>query len=170
MRLDFESFYWFLNIQAITVLINTTALLEWHFQSICGTLKNPVCNTINVDYFCKQKGTKSVFSNLGQKMHRQRTAKYEKVSQNSDDEEEENVQVTIQNGEPSKKFKKTLNFLPEQFKFQIERPVPWKAIIYAAILFVLGLILLLCGCLIHIDRVDNTVSDKIWPFHKRRLK
>ena len=57
--------------------------------------------------------------------------------------------------------KKLLNpvthFLPEQFNLK-ERPIPWKAIGYATILFVLGTILLLCGCLIHVGHIDNNVS------------
>ena len=63
--------------------------------------------------------------------------------------------------QPSTIKKKLLNpvthFLPEQFNLK-ERPIPWKAIGYATILFILGTILLLCGCLIHVGHIDNQVS------------
>eukprot|EP00092_Neocalanus_flemingeri_P041924 GFUD01045659.1.p1 GENE.GFUD01045659.1~~GFUD01045659.1.p1 ORF type:complete len:135 (-),score=33.57 GFUD01045659.1:899-1258(-) len=54
-------------------------------------------------------------------------------------------------------------FLAEQF----ERPpakVPWKAIIYALVLFLLGSVLLTVGCLIltgYIDQVEH--GDRFWP-------
>ena len=54
---------------------------------------------------------------------------------------------------PKQKFK---DFVPEQFRIP-QRPIPWTAICYATLLFVLGTILLLCGCLIHVGHVDNEV-------------
>ena len=52
--------------------------------------------------------------------------------------------------------KKFSDFVPEQF-YRPERPIPWTAICYATLLFVIGTILLLCGCLIHVGHVDNEV-------------
>ena len=48
------------------------------------------------------------------------------------------------------------DFLPEQFELK-KRPVPWKAIGYAVLLFVIGTALLIAGCLIHTGHVDNEV-------------
>jgi len=54
-------------------------------------------------------------------------------------------------------------FLPEQFELK-KRPIPWKAIGYAIILFVVGTILLVTGSLIHIGHVDNEkYGDRLWP-------
>ena len=47
-------------------------------------------------------------------------------------------------------------FLPEQFELK-KRPIPWKAISYAVILFVVGTALLIAGSLIHVGHVDNEV-------------
>jgi hypothetical protein len=51
------------------------------------------------------------------------------------------------------------------FKFQRpNKKVPWKSISYAVGLFVMGTVLLLCGCLIHIGKVDNDkYGDRLWP-------
>ena len=48
-------------------------------------------------------------------------------------------------------------FLPEQFELK-KRPIPWKAIGYAVILFVVGTALLIAGSLIHSGHVDNEVK------------
>ena len=48
-------------------------------------------------------------------------------------------------------------FLPEQFELK-KRSIPWKAITYAVILFVVGTALLVAGSLIHIGHVDNEVN------------
>ena len=50
-------------------------------------------------------------------------------------------------------------FIPEQFKIA-ERPIPLKSIAFAAFLFILGTILLLCGTLIHTGHLDNQVKLK----------
>ena len=55
-----------------------------------------------------------------------------------------------------KRKEKHSNFLPEQFKCR-ERPIPWKSIAYAAVLFIAGTILLLMGALIHTGHIDNQV-------------
>ena len=55
-----------------------------------------------------------------------------------------------------KRKKKFADFVPEQFCIP-QRPIPWTAICYATILFVIGTVLLLCGCLIHVGHVDNEV-------------
>ena len=90
-----------------------------------------------------------------------RQRKYETLPSSDDNSGLEEIPVKVH--KPSKR-KKLLNpvthFLPEQFNLK-ERPIPWKAIGYAAILFILGTILLLCGCLIHIDHIDNNV----WHFY-----
>ena len=45
-----------------------------------------------------------------------------------------------------------------------KRDVPWKSIMYAVALFVMGTILLVCGCLIHVGKVDNDrYGDRLWP-------
>ena len=45
-----------------------------------------------------------------------------------------------------------------------KRKVPWKSILYAVGLFVMGTALLLCGCLIHVGKVDNEkYGDRLWP-------
>ena len=48
-------------------------------------------------------------------------------------------------------------FVPEQFELK-KRSIPWKAISYAVILFVVGTALLVAGSLIHIGHVDNEVN------------
>jgi len=54
-------------------------------------------------------------------------------------------------------------FLPEQFELK-KRPIPWKAISYAVILFVVGTALLIAGSLIHVGHVDNEkYGDRLWP-------
>ena len=47
-------------------------------------------------------------------------------------------------------------FSPSQFKLK-EEAVPWKAVGLAALLFVLGAVLLAAGCLIHTGHVENEV-------------
>ena len=77
---------------------------------------------------------------------------YEKLP--SDDEFQE---------DKSRKKKTTTNFLPEQFTKR-ERPIPWKSIAYAAILFIVGTALLLMGCLIRTGHIDNQrYADRLWP-------
>jgi hypothetical protein len=51
------------------------------------------------------------------------------------------------------------------FQFLLpQRKVPWKSIAYAVGLFVMGTILLICGCLIRIGHVDNErYGDRLWP-------
>jgi len=62
-----------------------------------------------------------------------------------------------------KRKKKFADFVPEQFCIP-QRPIPWTAICYATILFVIGTVLLLCGCLIHVGHVDNEkYGDRLWP-------
>jgi len=54
-------------------------------------------------------------------------------------------------------------FVPEQFELK-KRSIPWKAISYAVILFVVGTALLVAGSLIHIGHVDNEkYGDRLWP-------
>ena len=55
-----------------------------------------------------------------------------------------------------KRKKKFADFVPEQFCIP-QRPIPWTAICYATLLFVIGTVLLLCGCLIHVGHVDSEV-------------
>ena len=85
-----------------------------------------------------------------------RQRKYERIPS----EDQSDIPDVHKTTKRSKKFE---NFLPEQFKLR-ERPIPWKAIGYAAILFVLGTVLLLCGCLIHVGHIDNQrYGDRLWP-------
>ena len=85
-----------------------------------------------------------------------RQRKYERIPS----EDQSDIPSVHKSTKRSKKFE---NFLPEQFKLR-ERPIPWKAIGYAAILFVLGTVLLLCGCLIHVGHIDNQrYGDRLWP-------
>ena len=45
-----------------------------------------------------------------------------------------------------------------------KRKVPWKSIAFAVGLFVMGTVLLVCGCLIHIGHVDSDkYGDRLWP-------
>jgi hypothetical protein len=45
-----------------------------------------------------------------------------------------------------------------------KRGTPWKSIFLAIALFVVGIILLLCGSLIHVGHVDNDkYGDRLWP-------
>ena len=86
-----------------------------------------------------------------------RQRKYDRIP---GEDHSETDDETVQVHKPTTK-KKLVNpvthFLPEQFYLK-KRPVPWKAIAYAIILFVLGTILLLCGCLIHVGHIDHNVS------------
>ena len=50
------------------------------------------------------------------------------------------------------------DFIPEQFELK-KKPIPWKAIFYATILFLVGTALLITGSLIHTGHVDNEVSS-----------
>ena len=55
------------------------------------------------------------------------------------------------------------DFLAQQFEKPATK-VPWKGVIYALILFLLGSGLLLAGCLIvtgHIDPVEH--NERFWP-------
>jgi len=54
-------------------------------------------------------------------------------------------------------------FLPEQFTKQPVQ-VPWKAVIYAVVLFLAGTVLLVIGSLIvtgHLDPIEH--NDRFWP-------
>jgi hypothetical protein len=42
--------------------------------------------------------------------------------------------------------------------------VPWKAICYAVVLFLVGSILLICGCLLVTGHIDSVkYGDRFWP-------
>ena len=77
--------------------------------------------------------------------------RYRKLNQNEDIEDVDGPQ------------ERSDEFLTQQY----EKPptkVPWKAVIYALILFILGCILLTAGCLIvtgHIDPVKH--NERFWP-------
>lgn len=102
-------------------------------------------------------------------MSRQRhNVKYELIdeesehhSETSEDEDHDEPMKVLKEGKKKSGLYRTpvAQFLPEQFALK-ERPIPWKAIGYAALLFVSGTILLLCGCLIHTGHVDSNVSPK----------
>lgn len=49
-------------------------------------------------------------------------------------------------------------FSPKQFEKSCTSSIPWKAIAYAAFLFIVGTVLLLCGLFIHTGHVDNEVK------------
>ncbi len=104
-------------------------------------------------------------------MRRPTTAKYERVPTHErrrghpDEDGDGNDSDFVEFVTPNKKekstlknWKRTVNFLPEQFRLT-ERPVPWKAIGYAFVLFFVGTFLLLCGCLIHVGHIDNDVRN-----------
>ena len=66
------------------------------------------------------------------------------------------------------KNKNKSDFLPGQFQCFDDKRVPWKAILLAGLLFVMGSVLLAAGCLIHTGHVDNdTVGHfaKVWRAH-----
>ena len=94
---------------------------------------------------------------------RRPTSNYERVPVNEHSDERDSDSDFVEFVSPTDKkskdyWKKTQNFLPDQFKKLKESPVPWKAIAYACLLFVVGTVLLLCGCLIHVGHIDNNVS------------
>lgn len=77
-------------------------------------------------------------SNCVIKKMRRRTAGYEKVPTQEPSEHEA--------------------FTPKQFERSCTSSIPWKAIVYAAFLFIVGTVLLLCGLFIHTGHVDNEVK------------
>jgi len=57
------------------------------------------------------------------------------------------------------------DFLPGQFRClnDEDSKVPWKAILLATLLFLLGSVLLAAGCLIHTGHMDNDkYGDRLW--------
>ena len=66
-----------------------------------------------------------------------------------------------------------VGFTPAQFKSREEETVPWKAVGLAAVLFVLGSLLLTAGCLIHTGHVDNEIYGDRYNFffvYNRKLE
>jgi len=81
------------------------------------------------------------------------SVRYRKLNQNSDSEEDEVDSCSVDSAE---------DFIPAQF----EKPptqVPWKAVIYAVVLFFLGTLLLTIGCLIVTGHIESKYGDRFWP-------
>ena len=81
---------------------------------------------------------------------------YEKLPTEDKSESDNDEKVKVKSKKRKLFEKVQTHFLPEQFEGR-DRGVPWKSIAYATFLFVVGTILLLCGCLIHTGHVDHQV-------------
>lgn len=54
-------------------------------------------------------------------------------------------------------------FTDAQFAAPVQQNIPWKAIILAALLFIVGTVLLIFGSLVISGHIDLQYSDRMWP-------